>query len=88
LAGFEVTLYGRFWVTPEAAGGVFPARPQEEGADQRDEVVAAESLEEPDAGTPRGIEPVVPIEPAGLQGLPAEREVGYFFKTHLKECGL
>src|SRR5450759_4788396 len=58
-----------------AAGGIFPARPQEEGGDQREEVVAVESLEEPDAGTPRGIEPVVPIEPAGLQGLPAEREL-------------
>src|ERR1035437_5420549 len=58
-----------------AAGGGFSARAQEEGAGQRGEVVAAESLEEPDAGTPRGIEPVVPIEPADLQGLPAEREL-------------
>ena len=26
--------------------------------------------------TPRGTEPVVPVEPAGLQGLPAQRESG------------
>src|SRR6516165_2485021 len=54
----------------------FPARPQEAGAHQREEVVAAESLEEPDTGKPRGIEPAVPAEPAGLQSLPAERESG------------
>src|SRR5450756_3152952 len=58
-----------------AAGGICTARPQEEYADQREEVVAVESLEEPDAGTPRGIEPVVPIEQAGLQGLPYKREL-------------
>src|SRR6516164_4795196 len=59
-----------------SAGGVFPARPQEAGAHQREEVVAAESLEEPDTEKPRGIEPAVPAEPAGLQSLPAERESG------------
>src|ERR1039457_5257554 len=37
---------------------------------------AAESMEEPDAGAPRRIEPIVPIEPAGVQSLPVEREPG------------
>jgi len=36
-----------------AEGGVFPARAQEAGAHQREEMVAAESLEEPDPATPR-----------------------------------
>src|SRR5664280_694394 len=39
-------------------------------------MVAAESLEEPDAGTPRRIEPVVPIEPPGFQGLHTQRKPG------------
>src|ERR1017187_313934 len=39
-------------------------------------MVAAESMEELDAGAPRGIEPIVPIEPAGVQSLPVEREPG------------
>src|ERR1700694_4834788 len=33
-------------------------------------------MEEPDQRTTRGIEPAVPTEPAGLQGLPAQRELG------------
>src|SRR2546428_6499995 len=39
-------------------------------------MVAAESMEEPDIRTPRGIERAVPTEPPGLQGLPAERKPG------------
>src|SRR6266536_123821 len=39
-------------------------------------MAAAESLEEPDPATPRRTEPVIPIEPARVQGLPAEREPG------------
>src|SRR5450759_4508998 len=58
-----------------AKGGVLPARAHEAGPHQREKVVAAESLEEPNAGTPRGIEPVVRPEPAGLQSLPVEREL-------------
>ena len=53
----------------------FPPGAQEAGAHQREEMVAAESLEEPDAGAPWGIEPVVPTEPASLQGLPVEGEL-------------
>jgi transposase len=50
----------------EVRKAVLSARSQEAGSDQREEVVADESLEEPDAGTPRGIEPVVRTEPSGL----------------------
>src|SRR5450759_1017003 len=32
-------------------------------------------MEEPDASKSRGIEPVVRVEPAGLQSLPVEREL-------------
>src|ERR1700686_2841460 len=58
------------------ASPYFPARPQEAGAHQREEMVAAASLEEPDPVTPRRAERFVPIEPKGVQGLPAERELG------------
>src|SRR5260370_10829833 len=33
-------------------------------------------MEEPDQRATRGIEPAVPTEPACLQGLPAQRELG------------
>src|SRR5215831_861289 len=36
----------------------------------------AESMEEPDAHPPRGTEPAVSVEPAGVQGLPVERKPG------------
>src|SRR5664279_3354149 len=39
-------------------------------------MVAAESLEESDAGTPRRIEPIVPIEPARFQSLHTQRKPG------------
>src|ERR1700674_3767420 len=58
-----------------AESGIFQARAEEAGAHQREEVVADESLEEPDTGTPRRIEPVVRTEPAGLQRLSVEREL-------------
>jgi hypothetical protein len=44
----------------------FSAGAQEAGAHQRDEVVTAESMEEPDLHPPRRIEPAVWIKPAGL----------------------
>ena len=56
-------------------GGILPTRAEEAGTHQREEVVADESLEEPDAGTPRGIEPGVRTQPAGLQSLSVEREL-------------
>ena len=55
--------------------GVLPARTQEARTHPREEMVAAESLEEPDPATPRRTEPVIPIEPARVQGLHAEREL-------------
>src|ERR1700686_1234585 len=39
-------------------------------------MVAAEPMETPDLYTPRGIEPAVRIEPAGLQSLSVERKPG------------
>src|SRR5271163_309641 len=39
-------------------------------------MVAAEPMETPDLCTPRGIEPAVRTEPAGLQSLPVERKPG------------
>src|ERR1017187_9361195 len=59
-----------------AAGRVFPASAQEAGAHQREEMVAAEPLEESELHAPRRIEPTVRIEPAGFQSLPAERKPG------------
>jgi hypothetical protein len=43
----------------------FSARETEARVDQREEVVADESLDEPDRHPARGIEPAVPVEPAG-----------------------
>jgi hypothetical protein len=43
---------------------------------QRKEVAAAEPLEERGAEAVRCAEPAIPIEPARLQGLPAQRESG------------
>src|ERR1019366_9878626 len=59
-----------------AAGGVFPTRAKEARSHQREEVVAAESMEESDVRRPRGTESAVPAKPAGLQSLPAERKPG------------
>src|ERR1700686_1900692 len=39
-------------------------------------MVCAEPMETPDRYTPRGIEPAVRIEPAGLQSLSVERKPG------------
>src|ERR1017187_3983933 len=59
-----------------AAGGVFPARAKEAGPHQREEVVAAEPLEESHMRRSWGTESAVSVKPAGLQSLPAEREPG------------
>src|SRR5438445_13303616 len=55
----------------------------EAGADQGKEVVAAEPLEEPDSGAPRGTQPPIPDEPAGIQGLSAEGKPGAAMEVHV-----
>src|ERR1035438_9679443 len=61
-----VTSIERYWVTSGER-----RRPH-----QREEVVAAESMEESDVRRPPGAESTVSVEPAGLQSLPAERKPG------------
>src|ERR1019366_7698276 len=59
-----------------AAGGGFSARGKKKGAHQKEEVVAAEPLEESHMRRSWGTESSVLVKPAGLQSLPAEREPG------------
>jgi transposase len=58
-----------------ATGGVLPPGEKEARPDQREKVVVDEPMEEPDQRATRGIEPAVSVEPARLQGLPAQREL-------------
>src|SRR5260221_6951760 len=46
-------------------------------------MAAVEPLEEPDAGAPRGTQPTVPDEPAGVQGLSAEGKPGATVEIHV-----
>src|SRR5450432_2530329 len=64
-------------------GGVFPPGQREARADQREEVVADEPMEEPDRYPARGIEPAVSVESAGVQGLHAQRELGEVVELQL-----
>src|ERR1700730_17423414 len=59
-----------------AEGRVLPSRKTKARADQREKMVADESMEEPDAAATRGFEPVVPTEPAYVQGLHYQRGLG------------
>src|SRR5271166_6410334 len=59
-----------------AKGGVLPARKSKTRADQRQAVVAVEPAEELDSPPTRGIEPALPTEPARLQSLPPQGELG------------
>src|SRR5215471_3646233 len=59
-----------------AAGRVLPQRAEDARSDQREEMAAAEPLEEPGAAPTRRAEPAFPVEPASVQSLHAQGEPG------------
>src|SRR5580704_5765119 len=59
-----------------AKGGVLPSRKTKARADQREEVVADEPMEEPDSSAARRTQPAVPTEPTRVQSLSAQRKLG------------
>src|ERR1019366_8146875 len=59
-----------------AEGGVLPSGKTKARADQGKEVAPDEPLEESDSFAARRTQPAVPTEPARVQSLPSQRELG------------
>src|ERR1700689_3074551 len=59
-----------------AEGGVLPSRETKARADQGKEVAPDEPVEKPDCFATRRTQPAVPTEPARVQSLPSQRELG------------
>src|ERR1700691_4740096 len=59
-----------------AEGGVLPAGKTKARADQGKEMATDEPVEEPDCFATRRTQPAVPTEPARVQSLPSQRELG------------
>src|SRR5450631_99605 len=59
-----------------AEGRVLPSGKAKARADQGKEVVTDEPLEESDSSAARRTQPAVPTEPACVQSLPSQRELG------------
>src|SRR5712671_114114 len=67
-----------------AEGGVLPPGKGKARADQGQEVVAAEPVEESESSATGGTQPVVPTEPACIQSLPSQGEFGEPLEVSLR----